>query len=57
MKKLGIILYIVSYFIDLASTLFKNNIGVFIHRTVYNILFGFLFIYLCVAHYRKHKDL
>ncbi|ENK1244799.1 hypothetical protein AB2063_003017 [Clostridium botulinum] len=57
MKKLGIILYIVGSLIDLISTLFKNNIGVFIHRTAYNIFFGFLFIYLCVAHYRKHKDL
>ncbi|ACA55599.1 hypothetical protein CLK_2562 [Clostridium botulinum A3 str. Loch Maree] len=41
----------------MASTLFENNIGAFIYRTAYNIFFGFLFIYLCVVHYRKHKDL
>ncbi|OOO61571.1 hypothetical protein BS637_11640 [Clostridium tepidum] len=50
MKKLGVILCGVGLLIDFASTLFENNIKAFIHRTAYNIFFGFLFIYLCVAH-------
>lgn len=56
MKKLGVILCSVGLLIDFASTLFENNIRAFIHMTAYNILSGYLLIYLCVSYYRKYKD-